>query len=169
VSAALRIGPTRSARIGRVALIVLVFVLLGPLVGSAVFSIATAIFGFGWNVGAGDAVFIALFTWLFGAPMAYAIGFPPAAAAGLVIGIRQCFFGRANLAYAAATGLIVGAVFLSGRGLIDPPDKTYAPTFVPIAIATCLIATIACWAVVRKWHYAPQRIRSAGEPEGHLQ
>ena len=156
MSGALRIGAGRSARIGRVAAITLVFVLLGPLLGSAVFSVATAMYGFGWKVDAYDALFITLFTWLFGAPMAYAIGFLPAVAAGLVIGIRQCFFGRANLLFAVATGLMVGVVFLSARWLFDAPDKTYAPTFLPIAIATCLIPTIACWAIVRKWYYQGQ-------------
>jgi hypothetical protein len=157
VSSAARTGAARSPRIGRVAAIVLVFVLLGPLLGSAVFSVATAMFGFGWNVGAYDALFITLFTWLFGAPMAYAVGFLPAVAAGLVIGIRQCFFGRASLLFAIATGLVVGALFLCVRWLLDVPDKTYAPTFVPIGLATCLLPTIVCWAIVRRWYDVPGR------------
>jgi hypothetical protein len=152
VSSAMGIDAARSTRIGRLAAIVLVFVLLGPLLGGTVFSVATATFGFGWNVDAHDALFIALFTWLFGAPIAYAVGFLPAVAAGLVIGIRQCFFGRAKLLFAIATGLAVGAAFLLVRWLLDAPDKSYAPTFVPIGLATCLLPTIMCWAIVRRWY-----------------
>jgi hypothetical protein len=155
VSDAARLAARRSAPVGRLLAIVLVFVLLGPLLGSAVFALATAVFGFGWNVRADDAVFITLFTWLFGAPLAYAVGFLPSVAAGLMIGVRQCFFGRANLLFALATGLVVGAAFLLVRWLLDAPDKTYAPTFVPIALATCLVPTLVCWMIVRKW-YAPQ-------------
>jgi hypothetical protein len=159
VSRTLRLGARRPAPIGRLIGIVLVFVLLGPLIGSAVFALATAMYGFGWKVDAYDALFITLFTWLFGAPMAYAIGVLPAVAAGLIVGIRQSFFGPANLLFAVLTGLVVGALFLLVRWVLDAPGKTYAPTFVPIALASCLLPTIVCWAIVRRWHLPSRGVR----------
>jgi hypothetical protein len=143
--------PTHSSRLARVLGIVMVFVLLGPPVGAIVFMTTTALTGMAKGGDVSGLGWIALFALIYAAPFSYFVGIVPAAAAGLLMGIRQAYFGRASWAYAVAVGLVTGfgTLFLTGQQLSIDNNAS-----VPVILATCLIPTLVCWLVVRGWYTA---------------
>ncbi len=144
-------APSHGSRIMRVLGIAMVFMLLGPPVGAIVFMTATALTGMAKGGDVSGLGWIALFALIYAAPFSYFVGIVPAAIAGLLMGIRQAYFGRANWAYAVVVGLLVGfgMLFLTGQRIAVDAD---AP--VPILLLTCLIPTLVCWLVVRGWYTA---------------
>jgi len=144
-------APTHVSRLARVFGITMIFVLLGPPVGAVAFMTSTALIGIVRGGDVSSLGWIALFALIYAAPFSYFVGTIPAAAAGLLLGIRQAYFGRASWAYAVAVGLLVGfgTLFLTGQQLSIDND---AP--VPIILATCLVPTLVCWLVVRGWFTA---------------
>jgi hypothetical protein len=147
--------PGSLARAARAAGIVLVFVLIGPPVGGLVFMISTALVGLGRDADVAGLTWVALFALIYAVPLSYFAGVVPAAAAGLLVGIRQAFFGPANWIYAVCVGLAIGAAMLvlSGQHLFDN-DAPMA-----IILATCLVPTLVCWLIVRGWHLAHRLAR----------
>jgi hypothetical protein len=135
----------------RVAAVVLVFVLLGPPVGGVTFMLAAVVVGLGSAADLQGLSWVLMFALIYAVPLSYLAGTIPAVIAGLLMGIRQAYFGPATWPYAVGIGLIVGfgMLYLSGQRLGPGAD---AP--VPILLATCLVPTLVCWLVVRGWHFA---------------
>jgi len=159
------------ARIGRLIAVVIVFVLIGPPVGALVLVVlveSLGQYGYG-DVDGFDRSWLTLLDLVLAVPVSYWYGTVPAAAAGLVIGIRQAFFGRATWPLPLATGFIVALVVLerSGQHPFAMPDDRSFPASAIVMLA-CLVATMACWGLVRSWYVAaaprPAMKRSSMEP-----
>jgi hypothetical protein len=145
------IAPSHGSRIMRVLGIVMVFVLLGPPVGGITFMLTAALIGLGSGADLAGLTWVALFAVIYAVPLSYFAGTVPAAIAGLLLGIRQAYFGPATWPYAVGVGLLIGFGLLYMSGQRIGPDAD-AP--VPVLLATCLVPTLVCWLVVRGWHFA---------------
>ena len=131
-----------------------VYLLVGPPVGALVFFLSIALVGMGQKVDLAGLGWIGLFALIYGVPFSYLIGTGPAAVAGLVIGVRNAFFGPATWAFAILTGLGVGIGLLtmSGQQLIPPTaGETEYPISNAVLIVTCFVSTMICWRIVRDW------------------
>lgn len=144
-------GPTPLRRVGRVLAVVLVFVLLGPPVGALAFMLTAALIGLGRSADLAGLTWIALFALIYAVPLSYLIGAVPAAVAGLIVGIRQVYFGPATWPYAVGAGLVVGCgvLIVSGQRITADSDVS-----LPVIMMTCLVPTLVCWLFVRGWYSA---------------
>jgi hypothetical protein len=94
----------------------------------------------------------------------YFLGAGPAALVGLIIGIKQAFFGPTSWRMALFIGLAAGFVFVERLGVIDRRDfegTDGSPLFPALLVLTCVIPTMWCWALVRDWHFAPTPLTEA--------
>jgi hypothetical protein len=150
--------PGMAARLRRLIAIVLVFMAVGPPVGAMAFMLSGALVGMGMKVDLAGLTWIGLFALIYAVPLSYLMGIGPAAAVGLLVGIRQAYFGAITWPFAIAIGLAAGAGFLllSGQPMIPRSgDDAVQPVHVPVIVATCLSGTFVCWAIVRKWYFNP--------------
>ncbi len=167
MSAALQAKPSAAARIGRLVEIVLIFVVLGPPIGSFVWLMLLTISAGNPGRALTDLPLVPLAVLVF-ASIGYVYGAVPAALAGLAIGIKQAFFGRTTWPMALAVGLIAGVIFLEGLDVFNPRvvlqtqrfDGSPVSEFPAIAILTCLVPTMLCWSLVRGPYFTPPSIAS---------
>ena len=153
MSAARSVGPL--ARIGALLAVVLVFVVLGPPIGVFVWSLLIV------DVDGLRQAAIDPFDLMLMVPIGYVFGTAAAGAAGLALGIRQAFFGRATWPMAIGAGLLAGAVLLRDVEALDP-NLRFRPhgldgarlQLISILFLTCIIATMLCWALERSWYFA---------------
>jgi hypothetical protein len=159
------------ARIGRLIAVVIVFVVIGPPVGAIVLvGLVEGLDRYGYPDLEGlDRHWVTLFDLILAVPVSYWYGTMPAAAAGLVIGVRQVFFGRATWPMALATGFVVALAVLDRSGqhpfAAMPGNRSFPAS--AIVMLACLVATMACWGLVRNWYVAAPRSslqRSPMEP-----
>lgn len=150
--------PSRGKRVSCVVAIVLVFLFIGPPVGALAFMLTTALIGMGAKVDLAGLSWIGLFALIYAAPLSYLIGAGPAAIGGLVVGIRQAFFGPVTWPMALLTGAGLGAGFLllSGQSLASVVSNSEQRDYLVIMVVTCLAATMVCWGIVRNWHFGPR-------------
>jgi hypothetical protein len=139
-------APANFAKRGlHVLAIMLVFVLIGPPVGAFIFMLAIAAANM-TNPDLAGLSWVAIFALLYGVPLSYLFGTLPAAAAGLLIGVWQCFIRRSSWMVALGVGLIVGLGFLYAIGR-SPPDVASKEVefwaYPPIFILTCVVPTNA--------------------------
>jgi hypothetical protein len=160
-------GPGAAARVGRLVAVVLVFVVLGPPVGAAIWVALLAGLSIppDWDAAEPGFRWFTLLGLIYAVPMSYYFGAGPAAAAGLVIGAVQSFIGRAGWPLALGTGLVVGVVVLerSGQGPFAgaPPEGSF-PEYSATMILAGLLATLLCWTLVRNWYVAPPGSKDGG-------
>jgi hypothetical protein len=156
--AAMPTEPTLGKRLSCLAAIVTIFVVFGPPVGALAFMLSIAVIGMGAKVDLVGLSWIGLFALIYAAPLSYFIGAGPAAAGGLVFGVRQAFFGPVIWPVAAliGVGLGIGFLVMSGQSLPSMLTDAEQPEYVPVMVVTCLAATMACWGIVRGW-YLPSR------------
>jgi hypothetical protein len=160
MTAAAATGP----RVARLISIVLVFMVVGPPVGAMVFMLTVALIGLGARADLQGLTWVAMFAVIYAVPFSYLIGVGPAAAAGLIVGIRQTYFGRVRWWFALAAGIVVGVGFLllTGQPLMRFGDEAGAlREHSAVIVLTCLGATMVCWAIVRNWYMAPPRVEGA--------
>jgi len=150
--------PSRGKRINCAIAILLVFLFIGPPVGALAFILSIALIGMGSHVDLLGLSWIGLFALIYAAPLSYLIGVGPAAAGGLVIGIRQAFYGpiRWPVAMLIGIGLGVGVLVMSGKSLPSALTSTDDPEYLPVMVITCLAATMVCWGIVRTWYFGPE-------------
>jgi hypothetical protein len=124
--------------------IVIVFVVVGPPVGFLTFLIASS---------PSDAMDTLTTLWsppyfvvlIGGIAMSYVFGGGPLALAGLVVGIRQAYFGPGTWWIALATGVPVQ--------LANFPSSDFS--FTPaVLILSCVAPTLLCWLLVSGWYFA---------------
>jgi hypothetical protein len=164
VSAVASSAPNTAARVRRLIAIVAVFIAVGPPVGALAFILSTALIGMGMKVDLAGLTWIGLFALIYAVPLSYMIGVLPAGAVGLLVGIRQAWFGAISWPFALGIGLAAGAalLLLSGQPVIPRAGSdTVQPVHMPILFATCLSATLACWAIVRKWVFESVSVSGA--------
>jgi hypothetical protein len=149
-----------AARIGRLLAVVIVFVVIGPPLGALV--LVALVEGLGQRyqeLDSSDRNFVTLIDLIVAVPVSYWYGTMPALAAALVIGVRQAFFGRATWPMVLATGLVASLIVLDRSGALPfaarPQDGAF-PSSASIVILACMIATMACWGLVRHWCVAPR-------------
>lgn len=150
--------PTLGARLRRLLAIAWIFAVAGPPIGTVVFMLVTAVIGMGRGVDVAGLSWVALFSLIYGVPFGYLIGVMPALASGLLVGVRQAWFGPAPLWFAVAAGILVGVGFLiaTGRPLWHAADAETDPAqFSALIVLTTTLATLCCWAMVRHWHLVP--------------
>jgi hypothetical protein len=135
----------------------LVFVLVGPPVGSLTFMGAFAAAGMTRAEGATalDAVWIMLFAMIYAVPLSYLIGALPAAIAGAIIGGWRAWRGHVPWWTALAVGLAAGLwLFAAGGGPFPEPtagnrERGWQAFRLFALVATCLVPTMLCWALTR--------------------
>ena len=124
---------------GKLAAILLIFVTIGPVVGTIVLGLLMALSAGSLAEVAPTTVFLGLLTGI-----SYLIGAIPAAIAGLAVGIKQVSFGGTGWRFALVTGMLVGLTPLTVGGLAT------IRALVGFMVITTL-ATLACWLIVRSW------------------
>ncbi len=128
--------------------VVLIFLLVGPPVGAAVFLAMIAVWvGQSSDPGTVASVFAVLtiygllFSWFFGGL--------PAALTGLVFATWQTFVGPVRATIAAVAGIAAGLLLTFGAG--DIARDIGDPPMFPLYLVTCLAATMACWLLARSF------------------
>ena len=149
-------GPSRLVRILQVLVIVLVFAMVGPPIGGVLLLTLLAIVKTGPGTGASDYVTVVFFALIYGSVFAYLFGIIPAALVGLVVGVRQVYFGRVSLLEALGVGLIAGMVFMIVIFERGPANGSDPYLLRPILVVTCVLPTLVCWLIVRTWFVKPQ-------------
>lgn len=152
-----RRGPTRAESL-RIVVTILVFTVLGPLLGGAgaILGIALliAIGGFIGGIGTGEfdpvrllgsAVTMVRAIVIVGGSLIYLVGVPPAAVAGAVIVIRNLYFGGAGARFVALTGAVLGfgatLWFFGGRFSLSLTPLVLGA----IVAVTGALSALACW------------------------
>jgi hypothetical protein len=124
-------------------LIVVTFAVLGPVIGTVVFVVHMGLVagtptGLKWIAA---TVAMGLLTGL-----SHVIGGIPAAIAGVMIGIKQIWFGGARWLFALGVGALVGAglALVLNRGSMHGRPSLAGSLFV---VAT--LSTLACWGMIK--------------------
>lgn len=152
----------------RVAAISLVFVAAGPIIASAIgIALITLIYAATHGVASQSAlvqlwqsavVFVAI-----AAIAGYTVGIAPAAAAGLMIGVKEAYFGGAGRVFAPVVGLLVGlspelvrfGPWANGWYLLSSDD--YRHNLIMFCI-TCAPTTLVCRWMVRWFFVRPAKM-----------
>ena len=129
-------------------LIVVVFAVVGPVVGTIVIAtlkglIDGSLYGLAEIPG---SIILGLVT---GA--GHAIGGLPAAVAGLMVGIKQAFGGGAGWRFALCVGVLIGipvGLVFRDLGAMAGPARAIGA----FCIVTTL-STLACWRIVSTWSF----------------
>ena len=152
------VTPRASTRLGRLAAIVLVFAILGPPIGTVVFMLTLVLRDLATNVDMPGLSWFGLFA-IYAVPFGYLIGVWPAAMAGLLLGLWQIFKGPAPWWGAVVVGVLVGPGFLvaTGQPILHPAEAGVARDPTLLMTVTCVGATLACWGIVRGWHFAARQ------------
>jgi hypothetical protein len=161
------IRPAQAHRGRRVAAIALVFIAAGPIIAAAVGIALITLYAATHGVGSQSAlvqlwqsavVFVAV-----AAIAGYTVGIIPAAVAGLMIGVKEAYFGGAGWAFALVVGLLVGlspelvrlGPWANGWYLLPPDD--YRHNLIMFCI-TCALTTLVCQWTVRWLFVRPARM-----------
>lgn len=149
-----RTGMSTAGRVRRCLAVVLIFVAIGPLIGGIVLIYGSEIARLRsaaefWAVTRKFADATALIV-----GMSYVLGTIPAAAAGLLVGIRQAFYGKVTWSMALGCGLVVGIAFVLVVVTVARNSGEASLFSAPSALmlAVCAMSTMVCWAVVRLWY-----------------
>jgi hypothetical protein len=86
---------------------------------------------------------------LAGLPIGFALGFPPAASCGIVLGIIAQRRERFSLSAAAVAGLAIGSVFAFGRFFLglaprQAPDSGLLNMVALFLVLPALVASVLC-------------------------
>jgi hypothetical protein len=139
----------RGRAAGRFAFTLLIFALVGPIVGGLVTIAGLTLFGMNiWEPG--DAMMVIGVMIIYGLWIAYPLGIVPAVIVGVLIGIKD-IYGGTRFWQAIILGVVAGLVWSRYAGSSAEWGKTFVT---PVLVAAALIATIVCWRLTRR------RIRS---------
>jgi len=121
---------------------VLVFVLLGPLIGGIVTIVGLVAFGMDLAK-PGDAGMVIAAMMLYGLWMAYPIGALPAVIVGAVIAFSDAFWRETTFSFAVMLGLAAGVGWALMFG------KAEQELLRILVLVSCLVATVLCWKATR--------------------
>ena len=132
----------------RLLLIVGIFAVVGPMVGTVIIAIVVGpiIYGPIWLTQIPSVFIIGVET-----TGVCVVGAVPAVIAGGLIGIKHAWFGGAGWLFALGVGVLVGAglEFLIHRSLIlGDADES-----VGLFVATVTLSTVVCWRFVNSWPF----------------
>jgi hypothetical protein len=139
-------------RLWSVVPVLVIFLIVGPPVGAVTFFLVIAAFGLAGQCEPEGFGWIGLFAVIYGAPLSYVFGSLPALAAGTIIAIRRTYGTSVSLAFAALTGVGVGAGMqtLTSQPLLLPNGAALRiPVATAAVIGACLGATLVCNGIVR--------------------
>jgi hypothetical protein len=134
-------GP-RSNRPVRFIVTVIIFTLLGRLVGVGLTVVGYIAFGFPYKGGSNGA-YAAMALLAYGIWKAHPLGFVTAAGIGCIIAVRD-LFGGTRLLEAAAIGGAIGVIW----AWLLAPGKMH-DLFTQLVVGSFLIATLVGWALTR--------------------
>jgi hypothetical protein len=144
-----RYTPSLGTRSLQVLACVMVYIVVGPVVGTITIAILKgltdgSLYGLAQIPG---SILLGLVT-----GTSHAIGGIPAAIAGLLVGIKQAFGGGAGWRFAICIGVLVGIplAFLFPVAMLG-----VAKVLGEFCIVTTL-ATLACWRITRSWFDGPK-------------
>jgi len=131
-----------------------VFLILGPPIGSWTYMICFDLVIRPTNISVARLIGMSIL----GMPASYVIGIVPAALAGLLVASLQVMYRWFGGTAAFLVGVGVGLLF---SALFDTrPDQHLSPAwgYPAVKILTCVVPTLVCWAVIRRWRTidAPQ-------------
>jgi hypothetical protein len=131
--------------------IFLIFLLIGPLIGTIVFTVLymtanIGTLGMSGLLGAPQIIILGLLT---GA--SYVLGGIPAAIAGLIVAIKNVYFGGIGWRSTLGTGLSVGIAL----GIFAVFVMHDAGHFALLLGITAMLSTLACWCLAKRWFRAP--------------
>ncbi len=146
--------PSQGARLRRLAAIVLVFIVVGPLIGMIVFVLSLIFIAAGTMFNPWVLAGFGLLAKDYALPV-YLSNLKSAAAVGLLVGIRQAFFGAITWPFAVGGGIAIGLGFVLLSSLTMPPriDTSVVLAGYATTVAKYLCITFVCWAIVRNWYF----------------
>ncbi len=121
---------------------VLVFVVLGPLIGGIVTIVGLVAFGMDLAK-PGDAGMVIAAMMLYGLWMAYPIGALPAVIVGAIIAFSDAFWRETTFSFAVMLGLATGV----GWALVFGEAEQELLRI--LVLVSCLVATVLCWKATR--------------------
>ena len=135
----------RARAIGRFVFTLLIFALVGPVVGGLVTIAGLTVFGMNiWQPG--DAVMVIMAMVIYGLWIAYPLGIIPAIAVGAVIGVKD-IYGGTPLWLATVIGIVAGLIWSRYGG----SGADWGQTFLtPVLVAAAVIGTLVCWRLTRR-------------------
>jgi hypothetical protein len=137
--------PNRGRTVGRFIVTLVIFALVGPIIGGLVTIAGLTLFGMNiWQPG--DAMIVVATMMIYGLWIAYPLGIIPALVVGAVIAVKD-IYGGTPFGLAAVVGLIAGLIWSRVVGNDSDWGQTF---FTPVLIAASLIATIVCWRLTRR-------------------
>jgi hypothetical protein len=145
-------------KIGRLLKGLVVFVLLGPLIGSLTFLVPAFIHAWMGSTSPDPSLWN-YFTFItpvliFGIFAGYFIGVIPAAAAGLLCLARDAKLHGFNVLHAGAVGLAIGILFVLFTllvGGLPPRWSAHNVADVVFRVMSCVVASVVCWPIARYW------------------
>jgi hypothetical protein len=135
-----------------------VFLVLGPPIGLWTYS--TCYLLFFTPVSGLDLVEKLVLGGIIGIPFSYAFGHIPAALAGLVIALLQVLYRSFGILEVGLIGLAIGISFAL---IVDrrPDDYlSYGLAYTAVKAVTCVVPTIVCWLVIRRWRITAESSRN---------
>jgi hypothetical protein len=143
-----RHAPRALMRFVQLLLIVVVFAVIGPLVGTIVVAAWFGLIG-GTLHWIAQIPGIIIFGVVTGA--AHMLGGIPAVVAGILIGIKQGWFGGVGWLFALGAGALVGMGTEVVLLVLSGPSGNSGLDGMFFAAAT--VSTLACWRIVKAWSY----------------
>jgi hypothetical protein len=140
----------RSAFMGLVQwlLIVVIFAVVGPVVGTIVIAVLLGLIQ-GTASGLAQIPLTVIAGLISGG--SYVFGGVPAAIAGVMIGIKQAWFGGAGWLFALVIGGLVGVgleIFVHGASI-----KADHSGLIGVLLVVATVSTLACWRIVTTWSF----------------
>ncbi len=136
-------------QIGIIVGMVLVFLVLAPPIGGAVF---ISLIG-SWlsQMGAHEEVFTSFYgvSFVLFLPLAYWFGSFPAILLGLGFGVWQALIGRISFVGAASIGLLAGMSVAAS--LVLPYEFAQVRREFAVLTLSILVPTVICWFLMRNW------------------
>lgn len=145
-------SPARWLRLRRVLRIILLFVAVGPLLGTIVqiTLLTVLVLGFDSHSDVMTILNAAALMLSFGMYFGYLIGGIPACLAGALIGIKQIYFGGAGWRFALCMGLVMGFWPLVFIRKLPLSMNDWEALVIACIVSTS--ATLGCWSIVKSWY-----------------
>jgi hypothetical protein len=149
--------PRREPGLGmHVPTIVLMFALIGPLVGTVVLAVLLA-FVSAWDfwVHGLPIRILEMLGIIFAGPAtgaSYIAGGVPAAVAGLIVGIKIAYFGGASWRFVLGAGVLVGIALEVFVAIFIAP---YEHGLLAMTCVVTTLSSLACWRMVTSWLKVP--------------
>lgn len=133
--------------IRRILWVLLVFALLGPLIGLVVFALGAGALAVA--AGKPDGAALAPFFLIYGLPFAHFFGLPWA----LIAGLAAALLGLMRSSSAGWIGLAGGSISFMAYmlGSNGAAREAFGPGFVYLALVVHVIPAVLCWWIVSRW------------------